>query len=360
MIYDFRNFKGVENFAFGRGCFNHLDSILDKKRNSSEDFMVFLLDDVFKGKALEKRLPVKHNDLLIFINVKDEPKTKEVDRLRDEILQFSKQLPVGIIGIGGGSVMDYSKAISMMITNPGSSAQYQGLDLIKNPGIFNVCIPTLAGTGAEVSMTTVLTGPEKKLGIKCDYTVPNQILLDPELTQGAPLEQRFFTGMDCYIHAVESLSGTWKNPFSDAFAQKSLEMCRSVFLDHEPGIDADEILMVASYLGGLSLTYSQVGVCHALGYGLSYVLDIHHGLAGCLAFNQLEDYYPQGVKDFHKMLEKNNIKLPLNVCKNATDEQIRKMAQTTYNLEHMWDHALGKDWKNKITIEQIEDLFRRI
>jgi 3-deoxy-alpha-D-manno-octulosonate 8-oxidase len=360
MIYDFRNFKGVENFAFGRGCFNHLGEILNAKRKKTDDYMVFLVDDVFKGKQLERRIPLNESDRIIFIKVDDEPKTIIVDRLRDNILEQFDKLPSAIIGIGGGSVMDYSKAVSMMLTNEGSSADFQGLDLIKNPGVFNVCIPTLAGTGAEVSMTTVLTGPKKKLGIKCDYTVPNQILLDPELTAGAPLDQRFYTGMDCYIHAIESLTGTWKNPFSDALAEKSLEMCKKVFLEMEPGLDADEILMVASYLGGLSLTYSQVGICHALGYGLSYVLDIHHGIAGCIAFNHLGDYYPEGVKDFHKMLEINKINLPKNICLQATPEQIDQMAETTYNLEHMWDHALGKDWKNKISKEDIKELFLRM
>ncbi|HBS86653.1 MAG: alcohol dehydrogenase [Bacteroidetes bacterium GWF2_38_335] len=360
MIYDFRNFKSVDNFAFGKGCFNHLEEILDKKRKSSDDYMVYLIDKVFENNPLAKRISLKSSDYIIWIDTTDEPKTKEVDRIRDEIIAKNRKLPAGIIGIGGGSVIDYSKAISMMVTNEGSSAQYQGLDLIKNPGIYNVCIPTLAGTGAEVSMTAVLTGPEKKLGIKCDYTVPNQILLDPELTQGAPLDQRFYTGMDCYIHAVESVSGTWKNHFSDAFAEKSLEMCRKVFLEMEPGLEADELLMVASYMGGLSLTYSQVGVCHALGYGLSYVLGTHHGIAGCIAFNQLEDYYGEHVADFRKMMEKNQIHLPTDICKNLPEEKLDKMAQTAINLEHMWDHALGKQWKQKITKEQIKDLFRRM
>ena len=93
------------------------------------------------------------------------------------------------MGIGGGSIMDIAKAISLMFTNEGSSVLYQGLNLIKKPGIYHLGVPTISGTGAEVSMTAVLTGPVKKLGLKCDWTVFNQVILDPELLlrEGAEL-----------------------------------------------------------------------------------------------------------------------------------------------------------------------------
>ena len=67
----------------------------------------------------------------------------------------------------------------------------------------------MSGTGAEVSRTTVLTGPTKKLGMNSDFTPFDQIVLDPELTANAPANQRFYTGMDCYIHCIESLNGTY-------------------------------------------------------------------------------------------------------------------------------------------------------
>ncbi len=122
----------------------------------------------------------------------------------------------------------------------------------------------------------------------------------------------------------------------------------------------DEKLMVASLMGGLSLTYSEVGVCHALSYGLSKILGTRHCYANCIAFNHLEDYYPQGVKEFKVMIEKHKIDLPQNLSKDWTDKQITDMAEVAYNLTHMWNHAIGPDWKNKITIELIKDLFRRL
>ncbi|HUT43798.1 MAG TPA: iron-containing alcohol dehydrogenase, partial [Desulfobacterales bacterium] len=213
----FRNFKMVSYVVFGRGCFNQLDGILAKRRRSDDSFMVYMVDDVFQNSSLKNRVPVKNNDKLIWVNVDDEPKTTYVDALTQKIKDFSRRSPDGIIGIGGGSVMDIAKAVSLMLTNSGSSADYQGWDLVKNEAIYHVGIPTLSGTGAEVSRTTVLSGPEKKLGINSDFTVFDQILLDPELIAGAPIDQRFYTGMDCYIHCVESLSGTYLNAFSQAY-----------------------------------------------------------------------------------------------------------------------------------------------
>ena len=165
----FRNFKVVSQVIFGRGAFNQLAEILKEKRSGKKAGMVFLVDDVFKNHPLRDRVPLKENDLLIWVNVDDEPKTKYVDALTAEVKEreFSTTgsfLPDGVIGIGGGSTMDLAKAVSLMLTNPGSSVDYQGWDLIKNHAVYHVGIPTLSGTGSEVSRTTVLTGPEKSLG----------------------------------------------------------------------------------------------------------------------------------------------------------------------------------------------------
>ena len=277
----FRNFRVVSNVIFGRGCFNQLDEILSEKRtgsSGSSGAMVFLVDDAVTEKPLKNRIPIKEKDLLLWINADVEPKTGYVDQLTQEIRDDSDRLPDGVIGIGGGSAMDIAKAVSLMLTNPGSSSEYQGWDLIRNPAVYHVGIPTLSGTGAEVSRTAVLTGPEKKLGINSDYTVFDQIVLDPELIADAPAEQRFYTGMDCYIHCVESLTGTYLNTFSQSYGEKAIELCRNVFLADDDC--ADDQLMMASYFGGMSIAYSQVGVCHALSYGLCFVLGYRHGIGG--------------------------------------------------------------------------------
>lgn len=357
-----KNFKGIEKTVYGRGSFDQLGSILEEKRQDNDKFMVFIVDNYFKGKPLEKRIPTKPEDVIMFIDVDPhEPTTDQIDSIRDSILS-SKGLPSGIVGIGGGSIMDIAKAASLMFTNEGSSTLYQGLNLIKKPGIYHVGVPTISGTGAEVSMTAVLTGPEKKLGLKCEWTVFNQVVLDPELIATVPRNWWFYTGMDTYIHCIESENGILNNAYSHAYAEQSLKLCREIYLGKESGQtpENDDKLMVASLMGGLSLTYSEVGVCHALSYGLSKILGMRHCYANCIAFNHLHDYYKEGVEEFKEMVKKHKIDLPQNLSKDWTDEQITAMAKVSYNLPHMWNHAIGTDWKDKVTVGNIEELFRRL
>jgi 3-deoxy-alpha-D-manno-octulosonate 8-oxidase len=355
----FRNFKMVDYVVYGRGSFNQLDEILAPHRKGNAP-MIFLLDHFFEDKPLLSRLPVRGNDKVFSADVTYEPKTTYVDELANRLKEEFGTVS-GIIGIGGGSTMDLAKAVSLMMNNPGSSADYQGWDLVKNPGVYKVGIPTLSGTGAEVSRTTVLTGPTKKLGMNSDYTPFNQIVLDPELTAGAPHNQRFYTGMDCYIHCIESLEGTFLNEFSKSYGEKALELCQYVFLE-KTGWDeeCDDKLMMASYAGGMSIAYSQVGVAHAVSYGLSYLLGTKHGIGNCIVMNHLEEYYPAGVAEFKKMVEQNNIDIPTGICKGLSDEQFDAMINVSLGMKPLWENALGKDWESIMTREKLRALYEKL
>jgi len=136
--------------------------LLPQSESIQKHLLFFLLDDVFKGQAsLTSRLPLSYDDRVIYISADEEPKTSQVDALVEEIILTTNERPSGIIGIGGGTILDLAKAVSIMLTNDGSASDYQGWDLVKNPAIYHVGIPTISGTGAEVSRTTVLTGPNK-------------------------------------------------------------------------------------------------------------------------------------------------------------------------------------------------------
>jgi 3-deoxy-alpha-D-manno-octulosonate 8-oxidase len=188
------------------------------------------------------------------------------------------------------------------------------------------------------------------------------VILDSELTASVPVDKWFYTGMDTFIHCIESRDGILNNAYSMAYGEQSLKLCRDIYLGDNAGQNPenDDKLMVASLMGGLSLTYSEVGVCHALSYGLGKILGEKHCYANCLAFQHLGDYYPEGVAEFKTMLKKHGIVLPQNLSANWSDETITAMAHVSYNLPHMWNHAVGTDWQDKITIERIEDLFRRM
>jgi 3-deoxy-alpha-D-manno-octulosonate 8-oxidase len=355
----FRNFKMVDYVVYGRGAFNQLDEILAPQRKG--DFpMIFFLDHFFIGKPLASRIPLKGKDKIVYVDVTQEPKTKQVDALAADLKAEFGEVS-GIIGIGGGSAMDLAKAVALMMTNPGSSADYQGWDLVKVPGVYKVGVPTLSGTGAEVSRTTVLTGPTRKLGMNSDFTPFNQIVLDPELCKNAPVNQRFYTGMDCYIHCIESLEGTFLNEFSKSYGEKALELCRKIFVEKDKwDEESDDQLMMASYAGGMSIAYSQVGVAHAVSYGLSYLLGTKHGIGNCIVMNHLEEYYPAGVKEFKFMVEKNKIEIPTGICAGLTEAQFDEMINVSLGMKPLWENALGKNWESIMTREKLRDLYGKL
>jgi len=345
--------------VYGRGSFNQLDEILAPQRKGDAPF-IFLVDHFFEKKPLTGRIPLRGKDKIIFVDVTYEPKTSYVDKLAGQLRQEFGTVS-GIIGIGGGSAMDLAKAVSLMMTNPGSSADYQGWDLVKQAGVYKVGIPTLSGTGAEVSRTTVLTGPSKKLGMNSDYTPFDQIVLDPQLTAGAPVNQRFYTGMDCYIHCIESLQGTYLNEFSKSYGEKALQLCQEVYVKKQ-GWDeeSDDKLMMASYAGGMSIAYSQVGVAHAVSYGLSYLLGTKHGIGNCIVFDHLEEFYPEGVREFKKMVDKNKIDIPQHITKGLTDEQFNSMIDVSLVMKPLWENALGKDWEKIMTRDRLRKLYEKL
>ncbi|TMI69559.1 MAG: iron-containing alcohol dehydrogenase [Bacteroidetes bacterium] len=355
----FRNFKMVDYVVYGRGSFNQLDEIIAPRRKEGKP-MIFLVDHFFEGRPLLSRIPLRGNDKVYAADVTHEPKTSYVDELANHLKNEFGTVS-GIVGIGGGSTMDLAKAVSLMMTNPGSSADYQGWDLVKHPGVYKAGIPTLSGTGAEVSRTTVLTGPTRKLGMNSDFTPFDQIVLDPELAANAPVNQRFYTGMDCYIHCIESLEGTYLNEFSKSYGEKALELCRKVFIEkNEWNDESDDQLMMASYAGGMSIAYSQVGVAHAVSYGLSYLLGTKHGIGNCIVMNHLEEYYPDGVKEFKRMVEKNKVDIPQGICKGLTDEQFDKMINVSLGMKPLWENALGKDWEKIMTREKLRALYEKL
>ncbi len=356
----YRNFPMVPRVVFGRGSFNQLSEILMPNRKHSDAPFIFLVDDIFEGTKLVKRIPLIFNDQIIFISADEEPKTEQVDYLVKRIRTDFTELPSGIVGIGGGTLLDLAKAVSIMLTNKGSAADYQGWDLVQKNAVYHVGIPTISGTGAEVSRTTVLLGPKMKLGINSDHTTFDQVVLDPNLAQGVDKTQWFYTGMDCFIHCIESLNGTYLNAFSQSYGEKALDLCKEVYLGELSPEESRDKLMMASWHGGMSIAYSQVGVAHALSYGLSFLLGVKHGIGNCLVFQHLKEFYPEGVALFHLMMDKHQIELPKGICANLDKDQFDTMIKVAMEMQPLWENALGKQWREVITPEKLKSIYEKI
>ena len=256
----YRNAKNVGYYMIGAGALTQLEDILAPHRKGTGR-TVYFIDHYFDGKDLHTQLPVQNWDQIIYVDSTNEPTTDYIDIMAEKVRSFSDDVPVCMVALGGGVTMDVCKATANLMTNPGKAEDYQGWELVKNPAPFKVGIPTLAGTGSECSRTCVLMNERKnlKLGMNSDFTMFEQVILDPDLTRTVPRDQYFYTGIDTYMHCFESLEGSYRNVVVDALAQKAIEMCKDIFLSDDMMADENrEKMMIASYLGGMAAGF--VGV----------------------------------------------------------------------------------------------------
>lgn len=353
-----RNTKNVPYYQLGSGAFAGLGSLVDAKRASGGP-AIFFVDHFFQSNALP--LPAKEGDKVVFVDSSSEPTVEYVDSLANGVkAMLNGGQPCCVLGIGGGATMDISKAVANLLTNPGKAEDYQGWDLVKNAPPYTIGVPTLAGTGSECSRTCVLTNERRKLklGMNSDFTIFDQLVLDPDLTRTVPRDQFFYTGMDTFMHCFESVQGSYRNVVVDRLSLTAMDMCRDIFLGKDDMMSEANLenMMVASYIGGMAA--GNTGLVHPVSAGLSIVLHLPHGKANCYALSVLGEFYPNEYADFTAMLERNNVTLERGICRNLTDEQYDALYQGSIIHEKPLTNALGPDFKNILTKEKVISLFK--
>ena len=359
-----KNAKNAVHYVFGRGSILQLEPLLLDLREDESSYAIYLIDSYFeKNPGPLKDISKSDIDFVIYVDTKHEPKTDDINLLLSKLQKTGKDSPFAIIGIGGGSMLDIAKAVSNLLTNEGKAEDYQGWDLVKKPGVYKIGIPTLSGTGAEATRTCVMTNPKNglKLGMNSDHTVFDQLIMDPNLTATVPRGQYFYTGMDAYVHCIESLAGGYRNAIGDAFSDQTLKLCREVFLSTDMQTDENrEKLMVASYLGGCAIATSYVGIIHPFSAGLSVVLGVHHCMANCIVMAVIEEFYPNAVEEFLTFTDKQTIKIPQEICKNLSQEQFDNLYESTIIHEKPLTNALGEDFKKILTKTKVIEIFKRM
>lgn len=192
-----------------------------------------------------------------------------------------------LVGIGGGSSLDVTKILSVRLTSGCPVQDFMGPETVKKPGLPMVLIPTTAGTGSEVTPNAIVTLPDQELkaGIVSHHFLPDLVILDPMLTLGLPKHITAATGMDAFIHSLESFISKKANPFSDTFALRSMGLIgKSIRKAYFTGgdVEARHDMLVGSMLGGMALTAAGTAAVHALAYPLGGKFGIPHGVANSM------------------------------------------------------------------------------
>lgn len=353
--------KNISQINFDFGAIHNLNQrIYDLNIKKSE--IIIFVDIYFKNKLSTLSIDQGEYGMLFFYDTKDEPTVEVID---DYVMKIRKKIPSPslIVAIGGGSTLDTGKAVSNLITNHGKAEDYQGWDLLTKKGIYKIGIPTISGTGAESSRTCVMINKKRniKMGMNSNFSVYDELILDPNITSTVPFNQFFYTAMDTYIHSIESLNGNLRNPFSDSFSNKALSLCRDVFLDVNPKSDTNrEKLMLASYFGGVAIANSMVGIIHPFSAGLSSVFGTHHCLANCIVMKEMEEFYPKEVEEFNYIIKKLKIDLPRIKILNEEQEIYKKLYEATIIHERPLKNALGDSFKAVLDFDKVTEIFKKI
>lgn len=203
----------------------------------------------------------------------------------------------GFVSIGGGSVIDTTKGAAASLACEGVDfATLQGSEILKYDLPPFIAVPTTAGTGSEVTLVAVVADTQKhaKLSFTSYKLAPHAAILDPALTSSLPPKLTATTGMDALTHAIEAYTSIQKNPVSDAFAVKAIELIAANLpraCAEGSDVDARASLALASLMAGAAFSNAMVGIVHALGHSLGGLCHIPHGqammmlLPHCVRFN---------------------------------------------------------------------------
>ncbi|MFB0506628.1 MAG: iron-containing alcohol dehydrogenase [Thermodesulfobacteriota bacterium] len=192
-----------------------------------------------------------------------------------------------IIGVGGGSSMDIASVASVMSTNPGRVQDYLGINLVKNPGIPTILIPTTAGTGAEVTPNAILTDVEAKLkkAVVSPYIFPRVAIVDPLLSVSMPPAVTSSSGIDALTHAIESYTSNNATILTDLFAREAIILIgRSLRTAVANGnnLQARCDMSIGSLYAGIAIANAGTAAVHALAYPLGGQFNVAHGIANGL------------------------------------------------------------------------------
>jgi 3-deoxy-alpha-D-manno-octulosonate 8-oxidase len=350
--------KMVGTLFFGDNSLEKLEDILSLKRNDGG--IVFFVDHYFEANPNPLLKYLKPQDHSFFVDSSEEPTTEQVDALTEKLR--SKKIGA-LVGFGGGSTLDVTKAVANLLTNPGKAEDYQGWNLVKNPAVYKIGIPTISGTGAEASRTSVMVNKKKnlKLGMNSVHSVYDFLLLDPTLSKTVPREQYFYTAMDTYIHCIESLAGRYRHALADSYSREALVLVREIMFSDDMMSDENRSkLMVASYLGGSSIGNSFVGVVHPISAGLSTVLGTHHCEANCLVMQHMQEYYPRETEEFFSMMDRQKITLRKGLCNDLSADQRNALYGSSIIHEVPLKNALGDNFKNVLTKEKMLEIYSHI
>ena len=290
----------------------------------------------------------------IYSDIKANP---TIQNVQNGVSAFKKSGADYIIAIGGGSSMDTSKAIGIIIANPEFEdvRSLEGLSATKKPSVPIFVIPTTAGTAAEVTINYVITDVEKKRKFVCvdTHDIPVVAFVDPDMMSSMPKGLTASTGMDALTHAIEGYTTKGANTITDMFNLKAIELIAKSLrgaVDNTP--EGREGMALGQYLTGMGFSNCGLGIVHSMAHGLGALYDTPHGVANAIILPTVMEYNKEAVGEKLREVAKamgvsGTEKMSKEEYQKAAIDAVKKLAE---------DVGIPKDLKNIVKPEDVDFL----
>lgn len=286
-------FNVPQDIVFGMGSLKRLPELLEK--SGSKKMMIVsghVLEKIGVVKKIQDMVEAAGIETTAFLDIAPNP---TVDMVNEATKKYKEFGATSIVALGGGSPMDVAKAVGVLARYGGSITDYEGAHLVPGPIEPIIAIPTTAGTGSEVTAFSVITDTSRnyKLTVFSYELLPKYALLDPEMVMSAPPSLAAACGIDALIHAWEAYTSVFASPFSDAMAEKAMELIGGNirrFVANRKDEEAACAMMSGSMFAGIAFAWARLGNVHAMSHPVSAFFNVPHGVANSILLPVIVEY----------------------------------------------------------------------
>ena len=279
--------------TFGKNAAKELPRIL--KEFKAKNVMV-VYDAGVKMAGIAEKVLAEVEKADVKVTVFDGVIPNPTNEVVEEAAEIAQRENIDVfVAVGGGSSIDLTKAVNILMTNPGPIGQYGGIGLVKEPVLPLIAIPTTAGTSSEITNVVALTDTKAvcKYVIIDNKIVADKVIADPEFTKTMPVGVTAATGMDAITHAVESYISNMSTALTEYHSIKALQ----IFHEYLPkavangsDMEAREKMMLGCLIAGFGFSNANLGLVHGIAHTLSAHFHLAHGVANATVLPYVMEY----------------------------------------------------------------------
>lgn len=264
-----------------------------------------------------------------FTETEGNPSVETVEKATQAFLESKADF---IVALGGGSPMDVAKAVGVVAKYGGSITEYEGGGKVPGAIVPLIAVPTTAGTGSEVTAFSVITDHSRnyKLTVFSYELLPSYAILDAELLTSAPAGVAAACGIDALVHALEAYLSTAASPFTDAMAEKAMELIGGNirrYTANRGDEEAAQAMLVGSLFAGIAFSFARLGNVHAMSHPVSAYFNVPHGVANAILLPTVVEFNALADSGKYRKIYNYIAKIPLSEYEFTPDLLVEELKE---------------------------------